>query len=225
MKRFAVLVGLALAVNCQSASVLWDCFTLTGSRDATGSGRYSLGFQYLPEGGEMALYPMVAFSTSRRGIISSLAAEDVIMAAYGDNWIQTRLGDVAGPDNTTGDVSCFLHGWVSWTGSDESLHTVGTSDFEIRVSGTDTVYLGFATINDYDPRAGDLTLGTTLYTKYYGWVELTVTPTAVTLGNSAIRLDGRPIIVGSTDTPLIPEPATGILAVLGTVVLFRKRKT
>ena len=112
-----------------------------------------------------------------------------------------------------------------WTGSDESLHTVGTSDYEIRVSGIDTVYLGFATINDYDPKAGDLTSGTTLYTKYYGWVELTVTPTAVTLGNSAIRLDGRPIIVGSTDTPLIPEPATGILAVLGAVLLFRVRKT
>ena len=223
MTRFALLVGLGLAVNCQSASVLWDCFTLTGSRDATGSGRYSLSFQYSPEGAEMALYPMVVFSTSKRGIISTLTAEAVIMAAYGDNWIQTRQGDVVGPENTTGEIPCFLHGAVSWV-SDETLDLVGTSDYDIPVRGTGTVYLGFATINDYDSNAGDFSSGTTLYTKYYGWVELEVSPTSVTLGHSAIRLDGRPIIVGSGDAPLIPEPATHVLALLGSLLLFPRRR-
>ena len=207
----------------------WDAFQLTGSYDPdTRTGSYELSAHihgpYNEEKHDLdyVLYPLIAFTTSRLGITTTLNANgERMMAAYGDNWIQTQQGAVVGPENTTGDVSCFLHGWVSWV-SDETLSLLGTSDYDISVRGSDTIYLGFATMSDLNNVSYET--GTKDWMKYYGWVSLQVSPTSVTLGNSAIRLDGRPIIVGSADTPLIPEPATGSLALLGAALLLRRRR-
>ena len=230
--HFALFLASLLPVLAHPASVSWDSFSLTGSYDAsTRTGSYVLSTQITGPYNEekhdfdYVLYPLIGFETSRLGITTTLkACAESIMLAYGDNWIQTRQGDVVGPENTTGNVSCFLHGWVSWV-SDETSDLVGTSDYNISVSNTDTIYLGFATMSDLNTVSyeGEQT-GTRDWMKYYGWVELEVSPTSVTLGHSAIRLDGRPIIVGSTDTPLIPEPATHALALLGAALLLPRRR-
>lgn len=232
LTRFVPLLASFLSPFAQAASVRWDAFQLTGSYDtATRTGSYELSAQLTGPYNEgkhdfdYVLYPLLAIETSRLGITTTLKANgERMMAAYGDNWIQTQQGAVVGPENTTGDVSCFLHGWVSWV-SDETLDLLGTSDYDISVRGSDTIYLGFATMSDLNDVSHEgEQIGTRDWMKYYGWVSLQVSPTSVTLGHSAIRLDGRPIIVGSADTPLIPEPATHALALLGTLLLFPRRR-
>ncbi len=61
--------------------------------------------------------------------------------------------------------------------------------------------------------------------KIYGWVELFVDNYTVTLGNTCLDLSGRPVVVGVRSAEPVPEPATGALAFLGAMLLFRRKKT
>ena len=203
----------------QAATFSWDGFQLDGAYDsATKTGSYELSAVY-ESYPDYTLYPRIRFTTSRTGMTTTLKASNFIMLAYGDNWIQTSLGEVIDACNTVDTDSCFLHGWVSYM-DEASMDLVGASDYDIEVSGTKTVYLGFATMSDWENISNDH--GTRDWKKYYGWVELTVSPTGITLGHSALRLDGKPIVVGTTET--VPEPAAGALALLGAALLFRRRR-
>ncbi len=60
--------------------------------------------------------------------------------------------------------------------------------------------------------------------RIYGWFELFVDNYTMTLGNTCLDLTGRPVVVGVRPEEPIPEPATGAMALLGAVLLFRRRR-
>ena len=223
MKTILLLLLLP-CLSCFGSNVIWDSFTLQKG-GVTGTGlnahcsyclesRVSDGDPY----GKYDMYSMLCFDVQRSGSRqSSMTAVNLLVLEYGDNWIQTYENAVVDVLNTVKTDSCFFHGWVS--GIDD---ITGTSDYSIDVHGTETIYLGLATFNEMGVGKGETYYN---YALCYGWVELQVSGVDVTLVHSCINLDGDPIIVGTDRSPApIPEPSTGLLGGLGTLLLFRRRK-
>ena len=58
---------------------------------------------------------------------------------------------------------------------------------------------------------------------FYGWVQILVgTDGAISVGTSAIDLDGGPMIVGGGSST--PEPASGLLLLVGGALLALRRR-
>ena len=222
MKTILLLLLLP-CLSCFGSNVIWDSFTLQKG-GVTGTGlnahcsyclesRFSDGLPLL----EYDMYSLLHFDVQQIGKNESrMSAVDFIVLDYGDNWIQTYENAVVDVLNTVKTDSCFLHGWVS------GMDGIGTSDYSINVLGTETIYLGLATYNMMDVGKGETYWN---YALCYGWVELQVSGVDVTLVHSCINLDGDPIIVGTDRSPApVPEPSTGLLGGLGTLLLFRRKK-
>ena len=141
------------------------------------------------------------------------AADARPLANVGVALVQNDAGDVVDYDTTVAGNSAFLRYSCSDTPNDNGYVT---SDYDISIRGTapTTIYLGFAcnTFSDMDPLDERPPY-------YYGWLELSVSPTSIEVLDAAIDLRGRSIIVGQT-----PEPSVCILMLLGLCAASLRRQ-
>ena len=91
----------------------------------------------------------------------------------------------------------------------------------INVTGPDNVYLGFVSYDVYLDSSSpvDYRLGNA----FYGWVGLHVDGADVSLIGSYVDLGGNAVIAGRYESA-IPEPAGGLLLLLGAGLLALRRR-
>ena len=137
---------------------------------------------------------------------------------HSDSWVLLDEGQVASEDTTRHRDEFFLKNgiddWENWV-SNQSVNRL-ISPFRF--------YLGLATASfdcwrvedPYNPVFDEV---------YYGWALFEWKPNQLTIVDSALCLEPNVgIVVGSSVTVPVPEPAAGALAALGAVALLRRRR-
>jgi hypothetical protein len=81
-------------------------------------------------------------------------------------------------------------------------------------------YLGFA-IAGTDTATGEALQSNV----YYGWAQFEYSDGEISVVSSALNTTGGGIYAGTDRTTSVPEPASGALALLGAVLLLRRRGT
>ncbi len=194
-----------------ASSILWNRgFSLDGA-----SGAYHLHWNAdafrVEEDLDARLYPEIYLSVGLSSGRLSVSAEETVTTGFAVHWVEVREGDEVGADRTRNQSEYFLRGWIDWAPGDPT-DDIGRSDYSIvpDLTGRTPFYLGFAT--EYVPQGGETTV-------VYGWVELFARGRTLSLGRTAIDLSGSPLVAGQ-----IPEPTSGVLALLGAVLLLFRRR-
>ena len=120
-------------------------------------------------------------------------------------------GETISPETIADDTRILLTHYEGYNWSEfETLSYLATTPFSI--------YLGFET--SVDGTGSDVEP----IQKLYGWFELTANNYELKLENFCLDLTGRSVTVGVRPTESVPEPATHALALLGTLLLFTRRR-
>ena len=214
MKSVLSLAVLSWALVAQSASVLWN-EGITFWRGTTPyDGR--VGFQIIYNCSdpihdigiynELGMTIDLVGSTERR-----LAGYDVDLGQL-VRVITADVGDEINHEFAADDSRLLL--------SNEGYPYGSLAEIVYNGNSPLTLYFGIETV----PLTASLTSENLNVPRVYGWVELFIDDYIVSLGNTCFDLTGRPVVVGVRSAEPVPEPTTGALALLGTALLFRRRK-
>ena len=212
MKSLSSVFLLVSALPGFAASVLWnDGFSLD-RRSQTPLLTWRLYWNYPDAAGGLAecLYPTIDMTTASVSGRTRVSAVEEVTVGYGYQWVSLEEGQVVSSDTTRNLDSYFQKGWIDWIPG-TSTSDIGKSDYSLLVSndGRSPFYLGFAAELAAN---GEISI-------VYGWVQIYADGTDLRLGNSAIDLSGRPLVVGQT-----PEPSSSALAIAGLGLLICRRK-
>ena len=203
MKRILLIAFLFSPKLLFSASVLWNVGVRFNWNDCIdenwGGGGTLLDLLY------MDIYSDISFGIKQTGSANGRRIISGVIDLGREAWyVVAEFGDTIDAETTKDPSRVFIT-------------NTGVVDYEDGVkpeylaSEPWTFYLGFET-TQYGVQ------------KIYGWMEFYVDNYTVTLGNTCIDLSGRPVVVGVRPEELIPEPASGALALLGATLLFRRRE-
>ena len=221
MKTYALIfLFIVVSLQIHAATVVWDQIQVVdagggvtvvaeGPRYDATTGNYEWGD--LPEN----IYGSVGLTVSGRTITTSTyfwyetAPAKWIVATCGDIIMDSTIGHLGDDAYLQKTPMDFLPGGVSG-----SLSVYPTKSVELQSLDEDKrFYLAFAMQDELgvDP------------TWYYGWVQLEIAGSSLSLVHSAIDIDGDPIRVGYMPGA-IPEPSTGMLFLLGAAALGLRRR-
>ena len=212
-----IQIGLGIMFFSQaafSASVMWNVFT---SGEVTVLGEKSKGITISASYKESTPEIGILYLTDAAGSIIGINGKgDQNIGWNAAIWVDAMEGDILSKSY----FEC-LHSVLSDSYSHHELYgdrlsPNATSD-SIDVTNPSTVYLALL---GNDMQIADPSNMSFEFVDYYGWIELSVSGTEVTLVSSAIS--DSPLIVGGG---LIPEPSGGLLLILGVAMLALKRKT
>lgn len=218
MKKI-VFVILFTCVSSFASNIAWSGNSATPDLWVTNTSETSASYFFRWHVINQALYPCLGFTVSKERIKITMSANEDHQAAYGDNWMEVKLGDNIGYDTIRGsDKEYFSLGFLDSVNRGSEIY----GDYDITLLGlnkTHSVILGFGAINEM---SGEVPTYTTadINNVHYGWVEFLVTGTNVELGQYAINLDGGSAIVAGQ----IPEPTTCTLTMIGMLLLFKRRR-
>ena len=152
--------------------------------------------------------------------LSSICASDQAVLAFGENYVRSGLGEIADASTTRGLDTYFRHAWI-----DDSQGTAEwTMDrIEVPQTGPFDFYLAFATDALLVPGAGQWDPSQSGGPCCYGWVELRYSNGQLFVLDSALNTTPEQGIVVGSYVP-VPEPASGAMALLGAVLLLRRRR-
>ena len=219
------IVSFVLAVFCvysSAAPVEWGIIEGGGSTtDGVWVG------QYLPKDVTpyeilqgLYVYPNINLTAAKNGKMGVIITADpeMIVTAYGDNWVQVEEGGLVDASTTRNQDHYFFHGWLD-DGADETYTPRADDPITAAYNSTFDFYLGFATAAEYAGSWND-----PWKYVYYGWAQFTYSNGTITLVDSALNTEGGGIYAGTGITTPVPEPATGLLSFLGILLLLRPRK-
>ena len=218
MKTHLVALAIGISLLSHGASVQWNCMKITC---AEGVDRISVGtydFAYSHE-----IWPEIGIEISTMQTFVLLTATDMVVPEFLGNWVVSSPGNIVN-ETTTRHLNNYLyHAYIDNTYQNTGQPAViGTDDGPLVSGGSvsirkdSDVYLAFAVesmgiIEGKEPEI------------YYGWLQLLVgTDGQVSVGASAIDLDGGPMIVGGGSA--IPEPSTALLLFVGGALLALRRR-
>lgn len=213
MKYVLMFLAVMLGTLARGSNVVWNF---------VGSGDYSQTGSLFYMGRDLTGYLDNTSGSAFRSLQVSLYAEtllDSTVVRISDvscntitsiTWTRSEIGDLISPAGFgDGQQSLFS---TEYTGGSGNMSAAKGSSFFLSFQVNELV-------QDYDPEIGygDYRRGDS----YYGWVEFTATNDGrLTVGESAIDLDGGAMIVGGG---AIPEPTSGLLLLFGVAALALKR--
>lgn len=193
-KCFLVVLSASVLQTVTAANVVWK----TGVFGDTPG-----GWEFYEESGRA--YPYVMFEKTDDIYGVTIKSRDLFFAAWASGFAVMEEGSVV--DLTTLRAAEIF--------SDSGMITdrvIYDKTFTIPYNGS--VYLGFVTEIAKEDWSG--------YQNGYGWVKFNVVHGSLQSYESAIDLDGGPMIVGGG--AFIPEPCGGLLLLVGTAALGLRRK-
>ncbi len=226
MKTLFIVLSIfsAFLFRASATTLAWDVIELTsGEFSGTGADRVWHG-TFSTNGqrpvGESGAYidfyiSFVVTRTASTPVKAQIAPDTEFQILDGpeSNWILANEGDLV--DEST---SRHLGSYFFNTGLDEGTYG-GSGLVECRLVGGDRFYLGFATgVPDWDTgehASRDI---------FYGWALFECRAGALAVVRSAVNAEGGGIYVGTDRTTAVPEPASGALALLGALLLLRRRR-
>ena len=218
-KIIGLLISLAVFNFNQmyAASVLIDCFSLSGTAaTSTTEGEYYLSWR-MPEqisGSFMPQYVDTGFKVMRNGGMTKLT-DYLHVPEFVGLWMQVAIGDIIDQMTFENAITVFSDGLAPF----ES----GRGQTPISVSGNQDIYLAFVSYSVYLDTTASTGYSIDKSNPYLGWVGLNVNRGTVSLIGSYVDLDGNPIIAGQ-NASAIPEPATGLLLLVGVAAIALRRR-
>lgn len=206
MKKVLLLLLLAIGTSVPAASFLWNQdFVLGEGSEMDGVWSYTLIMYHTHLDTDLYGDPVeIRVEKDAEGRVWVLSGWPVILLS-GETLIVASPGDVVSSETIADESRIFFSG------------TLPTERFSATVKyefgKTESLYFGFSTKKAWAEEP-----------VYYGWVELIANDSFLTLGNTYVDLNGRPVVVGARPEEPIPEPASGALALLGAALLFRRRR-
>ena len=157
------------------------------------------------------------FSVTRTGNSTTIKGVNHV-AAFSTVFVQMDVGDSVDLLTTFyADEVFYAFGWRPGEEEIAGNHRYsGDYDITVSGSGTQVFFLGFGvegSTTDTDSPEGFSQIW------LYGWLEVAVDGTELSVVNSAIGLNGQSMTVG-----LIPEPTTTMLLLLGLASLALRRR-
>ena len=159
---------------------------------------------------EIGYYSIKWPYVSMRGTVASsvltLWAETETYMEFQNSWTRVSKGDLISRASLEEAGSYFYRGNF-WREGDE----VAQCDYPLQLTEGESVYLAVLFSGYTVPENLNV-----------AWMELTMDADYnLVIASSAIDLDGGPMIVGGG---AIPEPSSGVLLLLGTIILALRRK-
>lgn len=152
--------------------------------------------------------------------LSVICSSDQAVAAFGENYVRSGLGEIADASTTRGLDTYFRHAWIDdpqgtaeWTA--DRIETPRTGQFDF--------YLAFATDALLVPGARQWDPSQPGGPCCYGWVELRYSTGQLFVLDSALNTTPEQGILVGSYVP-VPEPASGALALLGAILFLRRRR-
>ena len=200
-----ILLNIGVVSRAVAASVLFGSgVSLTGSASPSENrGRWYLSLSFLDHGSG------VWIAIDKNGSSGRILHQDGITLGSGVKFVFADNGELISE--------------ASVAESDRVLSSNYDDDFSIYSFSQLTpwtLYLGVEAWT-YGPDSGNIQPD---IQRNFGWVELTVRNYTLTLERSCLDLTGRPVVVGVRSVEPVPEPATHVLALLGTLLLFPRRR-
>ena len=199
--RVIFLIALAYSGHVSAANILWNYLANQGN------GRIGC---YEPNG--IPIWPDMTFSVIERPQTVMLVPTNEVVLEFIGTWGVAVIGEIVDDAIEENTERCFLR---SEYGSSATVH-IGDP---VEVRKNDSVYMALS-VGEID-----FLHDPAMVSRYlYGWVEIIVGDDGtVSVGSSAIDLDGGPIIVGG-GSALTPEPSAALLLLVGGALLALKRR-
>ena len=211
MRGMILCLFVAIGLPLFSADVQWNCFSLV---DISGfsPNTYMLGYEHNGK-----LYADINLHVDSSGTAVTLTGNISMDGAMGV-WILAEAGDILSDGEFSNVAASFSYRTSSGTGGRPvTLNKVTSFYLGMKVEELTNEWPG-----DWDGNWGDPRLYSGMYD--YGWIHLQIGEDGgVSLLNSAIDLDGGPMIVGG-GAYSIPEPSGGLLFILGAAALGLRRR-
>ena len=198
--RVIFLIALAYSGHVSAANILWNYLANQGN------GRIGC---YEPNG--IPIWPDMTFSVIERPQTVMLVPTNEFVLEFIGVWAVAVSGELVDGSIDQNLERCFIR---SEYGGSTPVH-IGTP---VEIRKNDSVYMALS-VGEIDFLQDPAVVSRYLY----GWVEIIAADDGtVSVGYSAIDLDGGPMIVGG-GSALIPEPSSALLLLVGGALLALRR--
>ncbi len=198
--RVILLIALVYSGHVFAENILWNYLANQGN------GRIGC---YEPNG--IPIWPDMTFSVIERPQTVMLVPTNEFVLEFIGAWFVAVIGELVDDTIEQSLERCFIR---SEYGGSAPVH-IGDS---VEIRKNDSVYMALS-VGEID-----FLQDPAIVSRYlYGWVEIIVADDGtVSVGSSAIDLDGGPMIVGGGSA--IPEPSSVLLLLAGGALLALRRR-